>query len=144
MDWQKLLDLTSAEPSLAESVAKKDDSKLVNWWNTVEDNITIPIPITRQRLLLAIALTPFRIAALPDQPKRDAWRDVLSIIMSLDSINLDLVKPIVGQAVSDGVLTQEESDGLFALSTRKGTRAEKEFGAGVIVTEEMFNRARTL
>lgn len=141
MDLDKLQQLTLAEPSLKDAISKQDDSTIAAWWNEQVDSVSIPLTIPKNQFLLAIMMTPFRIAILPD-PKQTAWRDVIAMIRSVDNIDVQAASSLVDQAIVDGVLTKEEAILLNTMGNRKGTRAEGIFGIGTIVSEADLNQMR--
>ena len=95
--------------------------------------------MARSDFLLGIAPATFVLPSL-SAALQSKWDRILSLARSADQINVAsaTVQALLATAVSDGVLTQAQSD---AISKRTGSRAEVLFGAGTSVSELDIARA---
>jgi len=104
--------------------------------NLPRPDYLVPQIIPKSIVLQIIGGAAFRIATLAE-PKRTGWLEMLHNIQSLsEGLNPSEpgVEAMLTLAVSDGVLTQQERDHLDSFGKRYGSRAEKLWGVGVLIS----------
>lgn len=82
--------------------------------------------VTREQFLLTIAACGFRIAQLPEVPRK-GWELTLSLILASTSVHVasTQVQGLLAMGIQQGVVTQAEAD---ALTLQPCTRAESLLG----------------
>lgn len=129
-------------PVYADAIASQD-------WARLSYMLDGALTGTRQRpsigkgaFSLAIAMSAFRIAELPDIQQRK-WDRVLSLVLSNETIDLTSpqVQGMLNVGVSEGVITQAEVD---AILREPCTRIEAILGRSVLLSAEDVQAAASM